>query len=135
MGAVLASEPTSEEAKKELKLVAGNWKAVSFEKGGQAAPKEVVERFVLVIEGDKWVIINGDQKIPLTLKAIDPAQTPKTLDLTEEKDGKTILIKYIYELDGDVLKLCRSFKDPGQRPEKFNSDNGQGIGVFKREKK
>lgn len=133
-GAVLAADLTDETAKKELKLAAGTWKAVSFEKNGKAAPKEIVEQFSLVIEGDKWVTINGEQKTTLTLKAIDPTKTPKTLDLSEEKDGKTILIKYIYELEGDTLKLCRSFKDPSQRPEKFSSENGQGVGLLKRAK-
>ena len=134
MGAVLAADPTDEAAKKELKLLAGNWKATSLEKDGQAAPKEIVERFTMRIEGDKCVFINGDQKTPLTVKAIDPASKPKTLDLAQEKDGKTEVTKYIYELDGDTLKLCRSFKDPGQRPEKFTSENGQAVGILKREK-
>jgi uncharacterized protein (TIGR03067 family) len=133
-GVVVAADPT-DEAKKELKSITGHWKAVSLEKGGQPAPKELVDQFGLLIEGDKCVIVNGDQKTELTVKAIDPTRKPKALDLAQEKDGKTELVKYIYELDGDTLKLCRSFKDPGQRPEKFTSENGQAVGIFKREKK
>jgi RNA polymerase sigma-70 factor (ECF subfamily) len=130
--------------KKELEKLRGKWKGVSVEIAGKALPEDVAGSTV-------WDI--GDEKI--TAKApnikegkeeevwpfhIDPTEKPAHLDAEGEVDGKKIVMKGIYKLDGDELTVCL-FGADGGRPAEFSSSdlsNGEKGGnmllKFKREK-
>jgi uncharacterized protein (TIGR03067 family) len=120
------ADDSKDEAKKEVAALAGSWKGQSLVQNGKPAPKEAVEKLRLEIADDKF---NG---MPFT---IDPSAKPKALDLTYEKDGKKLVAKCIYELSGDTLRICRPFKDPSQRPTKFESVDGVNLMVWERSKK
>lgn len=83
-------------------------------------------------DGDHYVEFNGTTNSPRGGFKLDPAKTPKHMDLTNdpplpplqgERTGK-ITIPCIYELNGDTLKVCmgseerpRSFKSSRERPD------------------
>lgn len=114
-------------AKEELKKLAGTWYLVGGASRGQKEPPEEDIRDVLkrgqwqklVITGDRFVwgsvlredAMKGDVKV-------DAARKPRTLNLTFERDGKTVKALCIYELDGDRLRLAYS---EGERPKQFQT--------------
>jgi uncharacterized protein (TIGR03067 family) len=62
----------------------------------------------------------------------DAAQNPKTFDARgSSKDGAKLNWSGIYELEGDMLKLCMG--EPGARPKEFKS-NPATLWVLKRVK-
>ncbi len=65
---------------------------------------------------------------------LDPSKKPKAMDLTLEKKGKKETALFIYELDGDNLKLCWR-KPGGKRPTHFTSKDTGGLMILKRNKK
>jgi uncharacterized protein (TIGR03067 family) len=67
---------------------------------------------------------------------VDPAKTPKTIDLTVKVDDKTFTLLGIYQLENDDLKLCLAAEPGVKRPTEFKTENGAGVGLFvlKREK-
>jgi uncharacterized protein (TIGR03067 family) len=101
-----------------LKLLAGTWKPVAADLGGNKIDMMVLEKATIVYEGDKYAITIGDkgEKGSLTL---DAKKSPKQMDIfpTEgDNNGKTLLA--VYELAGDKLTICYSLT-PGVRPENF----------------
>lgn len=102
----------------DLKLLAGTWKPVAADLGGNKIDAMVLEKATIVYEGDKYTITIGDkgEKGSLTL---DAKKSPKQMDIfpTEgDNNGKTLLA--VYELAGDKLTICYSLS-PGVRPENF----------------
>jgi uncharacterized protein (TIGR03067 family) len=133
---VAADDQPVNTPEKEKKLLQGIWKGVSLEgPDGQSLP-EIAEMTRVVVEGDRWTVFRGEQKTEYTL-AVDPTKAPKTLDLTEEKDGKKVVALCLYEVDGDTLKICRPAPPPRHepRPAKFASGDGNAVMTLKREKK
>lgn len=121
--------------KKALKKLEGTWKVVSVEVDGK---KRANAQGTGVFKGNTFTFRQKEQVVEGTF-TIDPAKSPKTLDLTVTKGkfkGKKSLA--IYELKGDTLKACWTlFAKPGKRPEKFETKDGSGLllGVYKRQKK
>lgn len=102
----------------DLKLLAGTWKPVAADLGGNKIDAMVLEKATIMYEGDKYTITIGDkgEKGSLTL---DAKKSPKQMDIfpTEgDNNGKTLLA--VYELAGDKLTICYSLS-PGVRPENF----------------
>jgi hypothetical protein len=62
-------------------------------------------------------------------------QRPGGRNLSGPEKGYTAL--GIYELDGDTLRICHTWKGQRKRPEKFAIAEGSGLvlAVWKREKK
>jgi len=62
---------------------------------------------------------------------IDPTKTPKAIDITVVLGGTRKTELYVYELDGDTLRLHRSYK--GDRPTDFVYREGEtALFTFKR---
>ena len=131
-GLLVAAEDPKADAKKDKENIQGAWKAVSGEAGGQKLSDERIESIKIVIAADKITVNVADNTRVSTYK-IDPAQKPKTIDLTNEMDQTA---PGIYELDGDNLKVCWN-QGGSERPKKFESkpDTQVRLMVFKREKK
>ena len=85
------------------------------------------------------VLTNFDPQLFDKTKAfkIDPAKSPKQLDLQREKDGKVkTLYQGIYKIEGDTLTFCRSAlpvgTSLGERPTEFKAGAGVVLLQFKR---
>jgi uncharacterized protein (TIGR03067 family) len=92
----------------------GKWTVESFEYNG--TPVERMKDATREVKDGKYSLTPkvGDV-IEGTIK-IDPSKKPKTIDL--DVNGR--ILKGIYELDGDALKLCYILTD-GERPTEFAS--------------
>jgi uncharacterized protein (TIGR03067 family) len=130
---VLRASDSDRAAKEKDKVkLQGSWTTISIIDEGREEPKEAVKGLKLTIKGDKYIYVMGGRSFAAAYK-IDPAKTPKEMDVTFEEGpqkGKTMLS--IYSLDGDDLKICGGDK----RPTEFTSQpNSQVVlFVFKRDK-
>jgi uncharacterized protein (TIGR03067 family) len=98
----------------------GKWTVESFEYNG--TPVERMKDATREIKDGKYTLTPkvGDV-IEGTVK-IDPDKKPKTIDL--DVNGR--ILKGIYELDGDALKMCYILTD-GERPTEFASKPESGV--------
>jgi uncharacterized protein (TIGR03067 family) len=122
---------------KEVRKFQGTWTIESSEYGGQKLPDEQLKAFIVVYEGDKHTVKNGDQVVQVGTQKIDPTKSPKTIDVTmTEGPNKGAVMLGIYEIDGDTLKAC--FDAEGKkRPTEFKSAPGSQtfVNIHKRVKK
>jgi len=93
---------------------------------------------IIVFEGNKfteWPEEHGQrgEGKEATIK-LHPATKPKSWDSTTTKGfGKGETVLAIYELDGDNLKICRSWGSK-ERPTEFAGklDGKAALGIYKR---
>src|SRR5581483_12307320 len=91
---------------KDLKLLEGHWALQSFVADGKEVPAEKIQTIRLTIQGEKYLVDFGKQKMELAIR-IDPTKKPKAIDLIMVKDDKKTVTPGIYEVSADTLKLCR----------------------------
>ena len=136
VSATLAPDTPMDEAKKELERIQGTWVATRLESGGQAAPVGSVR---LICVGDKYTQKNGSEEVEKGTHKLDPTKKPKTMDITvTDGDFKGQLQLAIYELDGDILKICANEAGDKARPKEFSTTKetgGKVLVILKREKK
>jgi uncharacterized protein (TIGR03067 family) len=122
---------------KELKKFQGAWTIESSVAGGQELPADQLNGFIVIFEGDKHTVKNGDKVIQVGTQKLDPSKSPKAIDVTmTEGLNKGAVMLGIYEIDGDTLKAC--FDPQGKkRPTEFKSPPGSEyfVNVHKRVKK
>jgi uncharacterized protein (TIGR03067 family) len=125
--------------KKEKAKLKGSWKAVSAEHDGAKIPDELLKNVALTIRDDK--VLKKGRDWEATYK-IDPKQKPAWLDMVPivAEDGKgdgkrDTTVRWIYEVDGDTLKICGSESGGADRPKEFATKRGDQrvLIVFKRE--
>ena len=109
--------------KEDLERLQGAWQMTKGVRGGQEAPKEVVEESRLIFKDDTFSFENSREKTSAKIK-LDASKSPKQLD-ADVTDGNNKGEKRlaIYEVEGDNLKLCWTRR--GDRPAKFESKDGQ----------
>lgn len=114
----------------------GVWVAQSMEADGKAAPADVVKQMRFTFRQDKLLIrgnFSDDREEECSYK-LDPARSPRHLDILPPREEKPVLA--IYELQGDQLKVClRHNGAAAGRPRDFQSlPNSQVVLiVFKRQ--
>ncbi len=123
--------------KDDAEAIKGNWAAVSIKSGDQEAPPDDVKAFKLSFDAKTYVNTIGDRAVEEGTFTIDPAKSPKTLDLEIKKgpeEGKKQLA--IYELDGDKLTVVLAMPGATERPKsiKPGGDENVIIAVFERSK-
>ncbi len=120
--------------KKDDETIQGTWKVVSMDRGGEKAPEDRIKGVTFVIT-DGLITIKDPKREEKANFKLDPTKNPRTIDITPEK-GKEEMVRGIYELKGDSLKIC--FNNPGgARPAEFASKAGteQVLIVLERDKK
>jgi uncharacterized protein (TIGR03067 family) len=139
-----AQEQAKVEVKKEMERLAGVWAPVSVESAGMKADgtddavKDI--RYVFTKDGKFRMEKAGEAQLEGTY-TVDPSKKPKQIDYKIEKAAseafKDTTSLGIYELDGDMFKVCRTWPDNNSRPNEFNGANGtkQINSAFRREKK
>ena len=114
----------------------GTWRVVTELVGGNATGEDITGHR-LVIDGPRYAIRNGEREIMSGTFKLDPAQTPRAIDLECDRGnaaGHTTLA--IYEVGGDKLKMCiADGPDATERPRLFDSAGTQNMSVeLEREK-
>ena len=122
---------------KEVRKFQGTWTFESSETGGKKLPIGELKGLILVFEGPKHTVKQGDEVIQVGTQKLDPSKSPKTIDVTmTEGPSKGTVMLGIYEIDEDALKVC--FDPQGKkRPTEFKSAPGSEnfVNVHKRVKK
>ena len=139
MGVLLAAGVPGEaaDAKKADGGIRGTWTAVSAERNGAAA--DDIKGHKLTLQGDRFTIRSKGKVVYQGTYTTDPSTKPASIDFKNtagEMKGKTWL--GIYELDGDVLKICDNADDVAKgRPSAFvtEASSGQVLVNFKRVKR
>lgn len=126
-----------DQAKKDLKALAGTWEYVSQVADGKEVPKEKLEGIQLTITAEgKWTLKKDDVVILEGTGKLDPSKKPRAADWTITTEGalKDKVAHGIYDVTKDTWKHCFAMD---KRPEKFESKEGSKItnAVLKRVKK
>jgi uncharacterized protein (TIGR03067 family) len=123
--------------KDDKELLQGSWAVIAVETNGQSVPEGEVltalKKTVLTFAGD--TVRNSQHPGSKDTFLLDTSKTPRTLDIIKEKDGKKEQILFVYELQGDVLKICFDPKSRIDRPKELTSKNNQVIMTLMRDKK
>jgi uncharacterized protein (TIGR03067 family) len=84
---------------------------------------------MIVVSAERRFIVVQGKKITRGVFQMDPTRTPKQIDVTATNNlGKTLTTLAIYELEGDIYRVCSSFRS-NERPSEFQSKPG-GETVF-----
>lgn len=132
----LPASTSAEEFAKETSALQGRWEVVSAEFEGKPASAAyrpgTAFATVIVINGDELYFSDSFTQSKPGKFRIDAKVQPKSIDLGEDTEGKTL--RGIYSFDGDSLKLCTS--GPGKRPKEFKTEPGDktNLLVLKRQK-
>ena len=121
---VLGQEtPKKDDAvKEELKRLEGSWRVVAVELGGKEMDREEIgdAKNLWVFSGTKCSTVTGKRTIECTF-TIDPAKSPKWIDVTRTSDKVTW--PGIYELKGETLRVFQGTPG-GKRPTEFKTTEG-----------
>src|SRR5580704_1743690 len=103
--------PDADSTAKEYARLQGVWKFALVEFDGKKQPQApfATNKMILLKDGT-YLVIQGPRVTRGTLK-VDPKSTPKHYDPTVTTGpGKDRAFSGIYELEGDTLKICFSFR-------------------------
>lgn len=119
----------------DLKALEGTWKVKAGEARGKAIDSEELKAVIVTIKGDRYEVTTNEGKDGGTLK-LDETQKPKTIDATDTEGldaGK--VVKAIYELSGDTLRVCYAIEGE-ERPTRFatSEDSPFLLITYEREK-
>jgi len=106
--------------------IQGNWAMISMEIKGVKRPDDAVKQYLLKVDGSKWVVLMGEQKVMNSVFKLDASKEPKTIDLLTLVGKAEVASEGIYKIEGDTLTVCRTdgYKD---RPKEFRADQDAGI--------
>ncbi len=133
---LLAGADGGDDVQKELKALAGKWKAVSMEAGGTPFPRDRVPDFTFLVAADGKATGQSPQGEYQAAVIVDPTKTPKTIDNLHESGPQKGKKQYgIYKLEGDKWTVCMT--RPGvaeaDRPKNFTTkDTANVVFVFER---
>jgi uncharacterized protein (TIGR03067 family) len=123
-------------AKDADEAIQGTWQASTAELGGQKYPDQIVKTIKLLVQGDIYLVTVGTQRDSGTLK-LDVKAKPKAIDITgTEGPNKGKLIPAIYEMNGDILRICYDLSG-NSRPASFKTEAGTQLFLvtYQREKR
>jgi uncharacterized protein (TIGR03067 family) len=113
----------------------GTWKPVEAELAGVKLPEAVLAPLRLDL-GKGTYVVRGAESPDRGTVAVDASKRPATMDITgEEGPHKGQLLPAIYELKGDVLKICYDLSGKS-RPAEFKTAKGTRLylAIYQREK-
>jgi uncharacterized protein (TIGR03067 family) len=119
----------------DLKTMEGKWKVEALEVGGKVEESPDLKELLVTITGASYEIMVKGMTDRGTL-ALDETKSPKTMDATDtEGDDIGKVIKAIYELKGDTMRVCYAIKGD-ERPKEFATKEGAPVLLitYRREK-
>jgi uncharacterized protein (TIGR03067 family) len=127
---LLGADDAKKSDKPDEKNILGTWTVVSVEEEGkkQDLPKNVKA----VVTRDKITFTADGKTLNELAYKIDASKKPKWIDLTIRGKKQT----GIFEIKGDVLRICGTDSDRVKRPTAFETkaDSEHILMVFKRAK-
>ncbi|MFN8005625.1 MAG: TIGR03067 domain-containing protein [Terriglobia bacterium] len=122
----------AQDSAKVLKSLEGTWEVASVVDNGKTIPNEAIRGAKVIFANDTMTLISpdGKEKTNYTIK-LDPTKNPKGIDITATAGtfkGKTGL--GIYDLNGDVLRVCQPYQPTIPRPTSFAVPEGSGLNLM-----
>jgi uncharacterized protein (TIGR03067 family) len=121
---------------KDADALVGTWIVVSVERGDKSDDKDMKgDKFVFQKDG-KLVVNTKNMKEEMTFK-VDTSKEPHAIDLVPVGAPADIVVKGIYSIKGDEMKLCVDGKPKSERPTELSAKGGKDhtYVVLKRETK
>ena len=124
------------DAKDDLKLFQGSWKAVALETDGKKAPPEALEALNkgggYTFKGSELQIAEVGEKFKSSVK-LDSSKSPKHIDLVVPEGpqkGKTM--QGIFKFEKDRLVICMRDLEAAKkgRPKEFITEADGGLGMI-----
>jgi uncharacterized protein (TIGR03067 family) len=132
-----SDQPRNDDAKDDNRSIQGTWLATRSEQGGNVDNDAVLNALAmkLVIQDDKYSRTIVNLTGMGTLK-IDPSTKPNSMDMIGvEGADKGMTFLAIYELRGDVLRICFDYNGGKTRPSEFKTTGTDlQLITYKREK-
>ena len=135
---LVGADDASDDAKKDMKLLEGEWSLESGQDNGNQIPEFITKTTRQVLSGGETKISMNNQQAGAAKLKIDPTKKPKQITYTHtDGPNKGKVQVGIYELKGDDLKLCLAAPGVKERPKEFEATQGSGcrVTVWKRAKK
>ena len=111
--------PTESQLRVDRELLGGNWDILSIQDNGEKLSADIIRskiaedgRVRIGVRGMSIVSPRNEEK-RLWAYRIDPAQTPKHIDITTQFDT---VLKGIYTFSGDELRICVAKAEDSARP-------------------
>ncbi len=119
---------------KDWQKLKGNWEAVEIVMDGKVAPVDEGKAVKLTFAGADRMTFVGSKDIGKHEYGVklDASKKPKAIDLKAVSgEGKGDVVRGIYQLEGDTLKLCLA-SDPkiSDRPSEFASKKGSKVFMY-----
>jgi uncharacterized protein (TIGR03067 family) len=131
----LVAEGLNEEAKKELKLLQGDWAIHRIELRNETQNPQEKDRQILTIKESKF-ILDGQEKSEIV--QLDPSTKPKSIDIKNlDPTVEDAVYEGIYKLEGDTLTISIHLGKEKKRPTTFDTPTEEGtiLVTLKRVKK
>jgi uncharacterized protein (TIGR03067 family) len=109
------------------KNLQGDWKMAGAVQNGERMPAADRDNFVWRFQGDKIVLELNGQVVGHSVYRLAPDQKPKAIDVThtdERGQPKGEPETWVYELDGDTLRVCKPIEGNTARPKEVGSKPG-----------
>jgi len=119
----------------DFKSMEGKWKVDSAEVNGKIVDAPELKDIQITISGDRYEALIKDHIDRGSLK-LDETQKPRTMDATKtEGDEVGKMIKAIYEINGDTMRVCYAMTGDA-RPTEFATkpDSALLLITYRREK-
>ena len=132
MAVALASAAPAwgDDAKRDADDLQGTWQATEGIGNGTPLTKDQLQRLRVMFAGAKMSVfpLDGGEKAMEHTFQVDPGKKPKAIDATRlEGGGKGKVVKGIYDLDGDTLRLCLPARLEKERPTEFAAPENSGL--------
>jgi len=118
----------------DAKEIQGTWLPVKAQIRGEEMNEQVLKTITLKLDAGKYEVMA--ENLDKGTYTIDPAAKPKTIDVTGvEGPNAGKKMPAIYELDGDMLRICYGLGG-SPRPTEFKSPAGTKtfLVTYKRKK-
>lgn len=118
--AALVQPAGEDKAKKDLAQMQGTWIMEALEINGKNVGPEQIKDTFLIVKDDEYRTRVKDKLIRGFRLKLDPSKDPKAVDMIQAEPGGTEkIVKGIYNLDGDRLKIARGLSADQERPQQF----------------
>jgi uncharacterized protein (TIGR03067 family) len=116
-----AFQSAEDRVQREEEKLAGTWRVVSVEAGGEAVPPAQFRGLKMTFKAGKFTAQKGQGDKQEGTYKLDPSQSPRRIDISRKngpKEGRDQL--GIYSLAGNTLKIC-TFGSAKARPDSFDT--------------
>lgn len=124
----LAEEEKNVPHSAEREKLQGTWRATSCQLSGKSLDKAPLSRFDF---GAHAVVVTEGEKTFAAEYSVDLTKQPKQFALWNEVSRSTVLLRFIYKLEGDTLTLGFNPAPDESPPATFETKEGDGFLVAK----